>query len=268
MSVLDSINRISGAVDEAKAALTAKGVDVPETATVDDLAPLIAEMDTVDDKISAHNEDTEAHPDIREAKLDKANPTGTGSFSLNRKAGTTIGDSSVAMGINNEASGQGAYSEGYNSVASGIASHAEGYQAKATSAYSHAEGNKSAANAWCTHAEGNNTIANSKSQHVEGEWNVEDPTPNETARGTYAHIVGNGTKSGRSNAHTLDWAGNAWYAGDVYVGGTEQSEGKKLAVEPTDSEILEALTDCEFVEPVADENGAVLTDEAGNIYIL
>ena len=51
-----------------------------------------------------------------------------------------------------------------------------------------------------------------------------------------AHIVGNGTKEdARSNAHTLDWEGNAWFAGDVYVGstsGVNKDEGsKKLATE-------------------------------------
>jgi hypothetical protein len=39
----------------------------------------------------------------------------------------------------------------------------------------------------------------------------------------------------RSNAHTLDWDGNAWFAGDVYVGstsGSNKDEGsKKLATE-------------------------------------
>ena len=34
--------------------------------------------------------------------------------------------------------------------------------------------------------------------------------------GKYAHIVGNGGSAhARSNAHTLDWDGNAWYAGSV-----------------------------------------------------
>ena len=28
----------------------------------------------------------------------------------------------------------------------------------------------------------------------------------------------------RSNAHTLDWDGNAWFAGDVYIGGTGQDD--------------------------------------------
>ena len=49
------------------------------------------------------------------------------------------------------------------------------------------------------------------------------------AEGKYAHIVGNGTgENDRSNAHTLDWEGNAWFAGDVYVGGSSQDEGDRL----------------------------------------
>ena len=52
----------------------------------------------------------------------------------------------------------------------------------------------------------------------------------------YAHIVGNGTSNkNRSNAHTLDWEGNAWFAGDVYINSTSginKDEGsKKLATE-------------------------------------
>lgn len=32
----------------------------------------------------------------------------------------------------------------------------------------------------------------------------------------HAHIVGNGTSDAkRSNAHTVDWEGNAWFAGTV-----------------------------------------------------
>ena len=58
--------------------------------------------------------------------------------------------------------------------------------------------------------------------------------------GKYAHIVGNGTaKNKRSNAHTLDWEGNAWYAGDVYVGGTSQDDGKKLATEEYVFEVIQ-----------------------------
>ena len=52
----------------------------------------------------------------------------------------------------------------------------------------------------------------------------------------YVTIIGNGmSEYTRSNAHTLDWDGNAWFAGDVYVGstsGTNKDDGsKKLATE-------------------------------------
>ena len=43
-------------------------------------------------------------------------------------------------------------------------------------------------------------------------YNIED------IEGKYAHIVGNGSVDKRSNAHTLDWNGNAVYAGKVTVG--------------------------------------------------
>ena len=61
----------------------------------------------------------------------------------------------------------------------------------------------------------------------------------------YAHIIGNGTSdTERSNAHTLDWEGNAWYSGDVYVGstsGTNKDEGsKKLATEEYVDELVAA----------------------------
>lgn len=52
-------------------------------------------------------------------KMDKINPTGTGSFSMNRFEGSTVGENSVTFGSNNIASG-------YNSFASGI-SNIAGY---------------------------------------------------------------------------------------------------------------------------------------------
>lgn len=47
-------------------------------------------------------------------------------------------------------------------------------------------------------------------------------------QGKYVHVVGNGVSSARSNAYTLDWDGNGWFAGDVFVGGASQDEGVKL----------------------------------------
>lgn len=66
------------------------------------------------------------------------------------------------------------------------------------------------ATAQYSHAEGNGTIAAGENQHVQGKFNIED-TANK-----YAHIVGNGpSDTNRSNAHTLDWNGNAWYQGTI-----------------------------------------------------
>lgn len=83
-----------------------------------------------------------------------------------------------------------------SNVASGEKSHAEGSGTTASGSYSHTEGY--------------NTVAAGQVQHVQGRCNIEDTTD------TYAHIVGNGDdENNRSNAHTLDWHGNAWYAGSI-----------------------------------------------------
>lgn len=66
-----------------------------------------------------------------------------------------------------------------------------------------------------SHSEGYNTIATGDYQHVQGRWNEIDK------ENKYADIVGNGSsKNVRSNAYTLDWNGNAWFAGNIKIGGT------------------------------------------------
>lgn len=137
------------------------------------------------------------------------------------------GDYSHAEGASEEALGPASHAEGYQTIALGTGSHAEGYQTKASGEYSHAEGSSEEASGEYSHAEGSGTKAQGKNQHVQGKYNISDTTS--------AHIVGNGTFQKRSNAHTLDWEGNAWFAGDVYIGstsGTNKDAGsKKLATE-------------------------------------
>lgn len=88
-----------------------------------------------------------------------------------------------------------------------------GYLTTASGEKSHAEGEKTTASGYVSHAEGFLTEASGENQHVQGRWNITDKTS--------AHIVGNGSdSSNKSNAHTLDWSGNAWFAGDVYTGST------------------------------------------------
>ena len=137
-------------------------------------------------------------------KMNADNPAGTGSFSMNRKSGTTVGN------------------------------------------YSHAEGLSTTASGSASHAEGEHTTASSNYQHVQGKYNIADTS------NVYAHIVGNGTSdTEHSNAHTLDWEGNAWYYGDVYVGstsGTNRDEGsKKLATVEEVQELASQISSQSYV---------------------
>ena len=174
--------------------------------------------------------------DFKSDKMDKANPTGTGSLSLNRKSGTTIGNQSTAEGLNCTSSGATSHAEGNTTIASNSASHAEGSTTTASGSQSHAEGylttasgnygshsegRETTASGNYSHAEGYGTISNHRSQHVFGEFNVADTSTNvSSARGDYAEIVGKGTAdNARSNARTLDWSGNEVLAGDLTING-------------------------------------------------
>lgn len=73
------------------------------------------------------------------------------------------------------------------------------------------------------HAEGEGTIASSNAQHVEGKYNVED------TEGKYLHILGGGTSNlDRKNIHTVDLSGNAFYAGNIEVGGGDPTSSNQL----------------------------------------
>lgn len=142
-------------------------------------------------------------------------------------------------GFNNTNTGNHSHIEGLDNINTYNYNHVEGHKNISNSFYSHVEGAGNKSNNNFIHVEGVNNIAYGYAQHVQGKSNIED------TEGKYAHIVGNGTvqihnntneyTGTRSNAHTLDWNGNAWFAGDVYVGstsGTNKDTGsKKLATE-------------------------------------
>ena len=154
-------------------------------------------------------------------KMDKVNPTGTGSLSINRKANTIVGYNSIALGNNVSSTGNTSFAEGYDTTASGTFSHAEGGSSTSSGTASHSENWMTTASGDYSHAEGFYTTAQTKSQHVFGEYNVLDTAGSTSTRGSYVEIVGNGTSgSARSNARTLDWSGNEWLAGNLSVTGT------------------------------------------------
>lgn len=132
--------------------------------------------------------------------ISKENPVFTGSISLGRKEGSTIGGYSAAIGYDTEASGDS------------------------------------------SHAEGSNTTALSDYQHVQGKYNIED------TNNKYAHIVGNGEDGNtRANAHTLDWEGNAWFAGKLSQEGTP-TEDKDLITKKYFDDGISSLPQISFNE--------------------
>lgn len=95
-------------------------------------------------------------------------------------------------------------------ISYGDFSHSEGRETNAIGEGSHSEGDNTAAIGAYSHTEGQGTKATGDFSHVQGRYNIED------TEGRYVHIVGNGEDDeNRSNAHTLDWYGNAWYANSV-----------------------------------------------------
>lgn len=244
-------------------------------------------------------------------KMDKSNPTGTGSLSLNRESGTTIGTNSIALGTYNGATASGNYSValgGYNwsngkkliasgyqstaigagaqstandtvaigtvSSASGNYSMALGFGSKANGSYSVAmnrgttNGSGSVAIGKFTVTNGDDstaiglgTVTGSDFQTVLGKYNIEDTS------GDYVYIVGNGSDSARSNAHTLDWDGNAEFSGDVIAygcGGTTPISLNELNSRPVNNNIL---INSNFANPVNQRGVANLTSSTWDYWI-
>ena len=205
-----------------------------------------------------------------EALGDYSTAVGKGSFAtgeagLSNGLMTTAGREAFATGRYSEATGRGSLATGNSTKATGQYSLAEGQSTQATASYSHAEGLGSIATASAAHAEGNYTIAASANQHVEGKYNIEDSATK------YAHIVGNGTStSARSNSHTIDWNGNAWFAGDVYVSSTsgiDQDEGsKKLATEGYVETLYKTLNSNTVLGFYCIEDVTIVTNGISKVY--
>ena len=164
--------------------------------------------------------------------------------------GNASGDYSHAEGKSTCAQGVGSHTEGYNInydgitsyKAQGAGSHIEGYSQGSVISYgegshiegytdasvirrcngkgAHIEGCNSTTNDGtdAAHVEGYYTIADAAYHHIEGKYNLQD------GDAMYQHIAGNGTSSNRSNSHTLDWQGNAVFAGTVSNSGADYAE--------------------------------------------
>ena len=160
------------------------------------------------------------------------------------RATTASGGFSHAEGIFTVAAGTDAHAEGVLCQANANHSHAEGNRTIVDGNSGHAEGRETKASADYTHSEGYRTLASSDVQHVQGKYNIED------ANNVYAHIVGNGTaEDNRSNAHTLDWNGNAWYQGKVTAEGTPTEDNDLAPKSYIDDTLTDYVKNTDYATP-------------------
>ena len=147
------------------------------------------------------------------------------------------GENSHAEGSQCEALGDCTHAEGFQAIARGLWAHAEGVQTRANGVNSHAEGDGALASGHVSHAEGYGTEAAGEYQHVQGKHNVVDEA------NKFADIVGNGADIlNKSNAYALDWDGNLYLKGGVYVNcNADSTGGTKLSLD-VDS-IMNAIKD-------------------------
>lgn len=147
------------------------------------------------------------------------------------------GENSHAEGSQCEALGDCTHAEGFQAIARGLWAHAEGVQTRANGVNSHAEGDGALASGHVSHAEGYGTEAAGEYQHVQGKHNVVDEA------NKFADIVGNGSDIlNKSNAYALDWDGNLYLKGGVYVNcNADSTGGTKLSLD-VDS-IMNAIKD-------------------------
>lgn len=159
-------------------------------------------------------------------KMNTNNPVGTGSFSMNRKAGTTIGVVSCAVGYETTASGDMSYAGGDRTIASGLASHTQGYLTNAQGWGAHAEGYVTSAPGYFSHAEGSDTTALDY-QHAQGHFNKTTTATAGVQSGTStgaAFVIGNGTYSATSNAFRVTYAGKVFGQGSFGTTGADYAE--------------------------------------------
>lgn len=182
------------------------------------------------------------------------NPSLYGSFSMNRKVDTVIGDYSHVEGYNCSAIGARSSASGLETVASSenqsvqgkynkygyeeltedftVVYDARGFASKSytfdkTTGLFHLGDDKASSRI-------NSAVGKYWSEVLVGgkEYIVYITESGKGikyfSRSNYAHIVGNGVSdTERSNAHTLDWNGVGWFQGGLQVGGNAQDNGAK-----------------------------------------
>ena len=241
----ETLMAVINAIDETKANADSVLLKTQQTLTEEELTQVHNNLKIAGQNVAGKeytiNDTTVTAVDCAEVFNDYSNNIASGYASHAEGGHTTAsGHYSHAEGASATASGMYSHAEGQGTIANGEASHAEGgNNTTASGKYSHAEGNRSTASGeashaeggstathYCSHSEGFLTTASANYQHVQGFNNIVDQN------NQYLHIVGNGTYTNSSNAHTIDWDGLGWFAGGLKVGGTSQNDtsSKEVAI--------------------------------------
>lgn len=184
---------------------------------------------------------------VSEYMVYKAGDTMTGQLTTpNLVVGSVdglLGTHAMTSGTNTSATGDNSHAEGKGTVAGGDMQHASGgFNLTSTEETIDDSVQQEMVRIMLQRA-----IAGTGEETIIDVQNAEKVVQSYN-NGVYAHVVGNGVSrlkdDYRSNAYTLDWSGNGWFAGDVYVGstsGTHKDEGSKKLV--TEDEVMQLLQD-------------------------
>lgn len=191
--------------------------------------------------------------------------TGVGAMAFGH-ANRASGQNAFVFGTSNASTGTASFVEGKANEASNNQSHAEGFGTKSTGKQSHSEGRYTIAAGERSHAQGEYTTANGYAETTIGRYNALSNSTAQTSynvtNSPYILVAGNGTAdNARSNAYTLDWSGNGWYAGKLTIGTAPTNDmdvATKKYVDDATSGItsdLAGLTDTTITSPT---NGQAL----------
>ncbi len=128
--------------------------------------------------------------------------------SIQSNGSTGSGLNTIAIGLNNLASGNYSHAFGKQTIASGSGSHSEGDTTTASGYYSHSEGSFTTASGNYSHAEGRNTTASGSYSHSEGYQTLASSIGahaeggQTTASGDYSHAEGYQTSAITSFTHS------------------------------------------------------------------
>ena len=219
---IETLKQNSGsgtAVVEVDTTLSVEGMAADSKATGDAIASVQSSVDAVSASMLTNLVNGNGVASVRHVYAKEEGDDyqlGNSAFAYGRNA-VASGQRSVAWGLSCEATEVGACASGWSSVASGMLAYAEGNSCEASGANSRAQNKHTIAIGENSTAIGLYTEANGIDQVVLGRQNIVD-TENK-----YAVIIGNGDRDSngdeyKSNAATIDWEGNGWFANGITVG--------------------------------------------------